>query len=80
MKTKSSAIKHARQIVSKLSVFGDGYYFATYDEKMNAWWQHVPKSFYASTFDRSQALIDAARDYLDFPPVQYDGGAWTDYV
>jgi hypothetical protein len=29
---------------------------------------------------RSQALIDSARDFLDLPPVQYDGGAWADYV
>ena len=47
---------------------------------MDAWWQHVSKPYHASVFHRSQALIDAARDYLDLPPVQYDGGAWTDYV
>jgi len=80
MKTKTSAIKHARQIVSTLSPIGGGYYFATYNEKMNAWWQHVAKPYHAAAFDRSQALIDAARNYLDLPPVQYDGGAWIDYV
>ena len=80
MKTKTSAIKHARKIVSTLSPIGNGYYFTTYSEKMNAWRQHVAKPYHASAFDRSQALIDAARDYLDLPPVQYDGGAWIDYV
>ena len=79
-KTKTAAIKHARQNVSTLSIFAGQYRFATFDAKMNAWWEHVPKQYYAATFDRSQALIDAARDYLDLPPVQYDGGAWTDYV
>jgi hypothetical protein len=78
--TKSAAIKHARQNVSSLSIFGGQYRFATYDAKMNAWWEHVPKQFHAAAFDRSQALIDAARDYLDLPCVQYDGGAWIDYV
>jgi hypothetical protein len=29
---------------------------------------------------RSQALIDSARDFLELPPVQYDGRAWTEYV
>ena len=80
MKTKTSAIKHARQIVSTLSPIGGSYYFATYSEKMDAWWQHIAKPYHASVFHRSQALIDAARDYLDLPPVRYDGGAWTDYV
>ena len=79
-KTKSAAIKHARQNVSKLSIFGGQYRFETYDAKMNAWWQHISKPYHASTFDRAQALIDEAREFLNLPQVQYDGGAWTDYV
>ena len=80
MKTKTSAIKHARTIVSTLSPIGGGYYFTTYDVKMNAWRQHVARTYHAAAFSRSQALIDAARDYLELELVQYEGGAWTDYV
>lgn len=79
-KTKSAAIKHARQNVSTLSIYGGLYRFAKFDAKMNAWWESCPKQHYAATFDRSQALIDAARDFLELKPLQYDGGAWTDYV
>jgi hypothetical protein len=79
-KTKTAAIKHARQNVSTLSIFAGQYRFATFDAKMNAWCESCPKRHYAATFDRSQALIDAARDFLELEPVQYDGGAWTDYI
>jgi|LakMenE18May11ns_1017448.scaffolds.fasta_scaffold7114337_1 hypothetical protein len=79
-KTKSAAIKHARKNVSTLSIFGGQWRFTTYDATMNAWWESVPKQYHAATFNRAQALIDEAREFLNLPQVQYDGGAWTDYV
>jgi hypothetical protein len=78
--TKSSAIKHARKNVSSLSIFGNGYRFATYDAGMHAWRDSRPRQYHSAQLARAQALIDAARDYLDLPYVEYDGGAWVDYV
>ena len=78
--TKTAAIKHARKNVSSLSVFGDGYKFSTYDVGMHAWRDSRPRQYHSAQLARSQALIDAARDFLDLPCVEYDGGAWVDYV
>jgi hypothetical protein len=53
-KTKSAAIKHARQNVSTLSIFGGQYRFETYDAKMNAW----NAIFSTTNQKRLQHLID----------------------
>ena len=78
--TKSAAIKHARQNVSTLSIFGGQYRFSTYDAGLTAWWESQPCQYHKAQSARSQDLINVAREILDLPPVQYDGGAWTDYV
>lgn len=78
--TKTAAIRYARKNVTTLSIYGGGYRYSTYDAKMNAWRESCPKQYHAAVFDRSQDLIDYARDYLGLDQVQYDGGAWTDYV
>lgn len=77
---KYAAIAHARNNVSSLFVFGDGYKFLTYDAGGNAWRESQPLEYWTALSYRSQALIDVAREFLKLPPMQYDGGAWTDYV
>lgn len=59
---------------------GGGYRFSTYDAKMNAWRDSTPKDYYQAKSARAQALIDEARAYLGWTPIQYDGGPWTNYV
>lgn len=83
---KNKAIAHARKNVSEIYPFGNGYKFSTYDKKANAWRERHPSDYWSARNARSQALIDAATDYIneingtdDFSP-QYDGGKWTDYV
>jgi len=78
--TKTAAIAHARKNVSSLHIFGGGYRFSTYDEKMTAWRESCPKQYHAAVFDRSQDLIGYAREFMGKEQVQYDGGTWTDYV
>lgn len=78
MKTK--AIRHAREYVSQLYPMGCGYYYKRWDDKLNAWRVSQPRSYCRAQSARAQALIDEARDYLGWTPIQYDGGKWTNYV
>ena len=43
-------------------------------------WESIPRDYAGAQVAREQALIDSARDFLELEPVQYDGGAWVDYV
>jgi hypothetical protein len=81
MKTnKSTAIAAARETVGELSPIGDGYKFLTYDCGVNAWRESNAAPYHVARANRSQALIDGARQFLGLDQVRYDGGPWTDYI
>lgn len=83
MKTKTAAIRHARNNVSTLRRLGNGYYYLVFDEKMNAWIESRPRPYYEAQSSRSYALLWEACQYLqgdDFQTPPYNGGRWTDYV
>jgi len=77
---RNKSIQHARKNVSGIYPFGNGYKFRTYDKRVNAWREIDTRDYWSARFARSQALIDAAREFLSKTLVQYDGGKWTNYV
>ena len=80
MKTRNQAIRHARQVIGQLSPFGGNYIFSWRDPSVNARRESIPRDYWSALANRSQALIDSARDFLGLPPVHYDGGSWLDYI
>jgi hypothetical protein len=81
MKTRNQAIKHAQKSVSLVHpVCQWSFAFRRFDERCNAWRESIPAPWYVAVANRSQALIDSAREFLALESVQYDGGAWTDYI
>ena len=80
MKTRHQAINHARENVSSLYPFAGQWRFRRYDIARGASWESIPRDYAGAQVARAQALVDSAREFLERDPVQYDGGAWTDYV
>ena len=80
MKSRNQAINHARENVGNLYPFAGQWRFRRYDVAKGAAWESIPRDYAGAQVTRAQALIDSARDFLELDPVQYDGGAWTDYV
>jgi hypothetical protein len=78
--TRAAAIRHAKESVSELRVMGCGYMFSQFDPKVNTWRESRPMDYAQAVTASSQALIDAAREFLGWTPIQYDGGRWTNYV
>lgn len=77
--TKTKAIEHARQNIGSLYRVGNVYRFHRYS-KNGTVRESTPKEYYAAQADRSQALLDSALKFLKLPPVQYQGGVWSDYI
>lgn len=75
---KTQAIEQARETVSTLSPFGDGYVYLTYSERGT--YQSTPADYWQALASRSQALINECLFAMGKDPVQYDGGRWTDYL
>ena len=80
MKTRNQAITHARENVTSLYPFAGQWRFRRYDVARGAAWESILRDYAGAQTARAQALVDSARDFLELDPVQYDGGAWTDYV
>lgn len=85
MKTKSAAIRHARETIGQLSPFGGSYIFRWHDPSVNAWRESVPRDYWSALASRREALIETAREFLgqdryQQEPGDYVGGPWTDYV
>lgn len=80
MKTRNQAITHARENVTSLYLFASQWRFRRYDVAKGAAWESIPRDYAGAQVARAQALVDSARECLELDPVQYDGGAWTDYV
>jgi hypothetical protein len=80
MKTRNQAINHARENVTSLYPFAGQWRFRRYDVAKGAAWESIPRDYSGAQVARAQALVDSARDYLELEPLQYDGGAWIDYV
>jgi hypothetical protein len=80
MKTRNQAIRHARENIASLYPCAGQWRFRRYYIAKGASWESIPRDYSGSQVARAQALVDSARDFLGLPPVQYDGGAWTDYV
>ncbi len=82
--TKSKAIKTAREQVSELYRFGDGYRFQIYNERFNGWSETYPTNYWNAQRMRSEALIQRTREALGHSDgdqyVEYYGGSWRDYV
>jgi hypothetical protein len=78
--TKTQAIKDARDSVTELYLFGDGYKHNAYDHSLGMWRESLAQPLAAARASRSQSLIDDARRARGLEAVQYDGGKWTDYV
>ena len=76
--SKTKAIHYARERVSDLSPFGDGYVFLSFDDRCNAWRESIPQPWSQAQVSRSQRLLDIARGFLGLDPVPYDGGRWAD--
>jgi len=81
---KKQAIQLARDNVSEIYKFGEGYRFSAYDERVNAWRESWVTDYWTAQAHRAEALIRAARKALGHSNgeeyVQYDGGPWIDYV
>ena len=80
MKTRNQAIRYARQNIGQLYPSGSQWRFIRRDLARNANWESVPRDHAGAQAARAQALVESALDFLGLPPVQYTGGAWTDYV
>lgn len=81
MKTRNQAIHHAQKSVSLVHpVCQWNFAFRRFDRKLNAWRESIPAPWHMAVAMRSQALVDAAREFLDLPPAQYDAGSWLDYI
>ena len=88
--TKNKAIKKAREEVSALYRFDDGYKFDVYDESLKAWRESQSLPYFQARIHRSSTLIYKAMEILRNKDVayyaQYDyettfhPGDWTDYV
>jgi hypothetical protein len=84
MKTKSKAIQHAKNIVSKLYKFGNGWKYSIYDDSMNMWRETHAGEYYAMMNKRAYALIWEARNFLygedEACVPDYNGGDWKQYI
>lgn len=85
--TKKQAIEYARNQISELSQFGDGWKYSVFMPKMNAWRETHPRNYWQATSNRRRDLIKSAIDALhpdrssnDYEPGDYAGGKWTDWV
>lgn len=79
-KTKTAAIKYARENVGELFKFGDGYKFLRKAHGLNAHHESISREYHAAQSARSSALIAEAQDFLGNEHVPYEGGKWTDYI
>ncbi len=74
---KNEAIKHAKSQVDELYRFG-GCWCYNYESSVGRR-QSTPTEFFSAKFNRTQTMIDKAREFLGLVPVQYDGGSWENY-
>lgn len=85
MKTKTAAIRHARENVGELYRFGGQWRFRRYDLAKNAAWESTPRDYHSAVTARRDALLECAWEYLGEAPGRRDpgtcdSGSWTDYV
>ena len=85
MKTKSAAIRHARETIGQLYPFGGSYCYNSFDPSVSAWRESVPRDYWSALASRREALIEAANEFMGHDPrwsapVDYISGPWTDYV
>ena len=83
--TKKEAIALAKQSVSTLYKFGDGWAYSIYIKSFNAWTDTYPTDYWLASFNRRRTLIRCAKsflypDYEENYSVDYNGGKWTDWV
>jgi hypothetical protein len=78
-KTKKVAAKHALRTVTFANMVNQ-WRVDTYSVENRAWRQGIPGDYWSARASYSQALIDSARAFLDLPEMQYEGGAWADYI
>ena len=81
-KSKTAAIKYARENVTDLSPIGNQYSYMSFDEGLNAWRESTPTDYHSARNFRSETLIQYAREALGFKDthIHFDGGNWTDYI
>lgn len=79
-KTKTKAVKVAKEQVGEMFKVGDGYSYHLWVDDMNAWYETTPREKSAAMANRSQHLIDVARNYLRLENKEYKGGIWTKYL
>jgi len=83
--TKKEAIALAKQSVSTLYKFGNGWKYSIYCPKFHAWRETHPTDYWRASFNRRRDLIRFAKhfmnpDYEEDHCGNYDGGKWTDWV
>jgi hypothetical protein len=78
--SRTAAIKLARNQITTVTAGSGGFTYSYRDEVCNAWRRSKPSGYWAALSQRAQSLIDVARRAQGLELVQYNGGAWTDYV
>lgn len=88
-KTKTGAIKYARENVGELFSFGGNWCYNSFDESVSAWRQSQPQSYSFALVRRGEDLITRAlwalgvdNESINRACSEYGqyGGKWVNYV
>ena len=77
---KNFAIETAKERVGRLFQIGNNWSFLIWVDNMNAWVESSPKPYHNTLHNRSQRLIDCARNIMGLNHKEYTGGDWRLYL
>jgi hypothetical protein len=80
-KLKNFAVETAKERIGKLVQIEDEWKFLVWVDDLSSWIFSTPKTNYSDAlFNRSQMLIDCARQIMGLENKQYEGGDWRMYL
>jgi hypothetical protein len=79
-KLKNFAVETAKERIGKLFKKGNDWSFLIWVDDMNAWTESYSTNYYKALFNRSQRMVDCARQIMGLESKQYEGGDWRMYL
>jgi hypothetical protein len=80
-KLKNFAVETAKERVGRLVQIEDEWKFLIWVDDLSAWIFSTPNTNYSDALhNRSQRLIDCARQIMGMESIEYRGGDWRSYL
>ena len=77
---KNFAVETAKERIGRLVQIEEEWTFLIWVDDLSAWIFSAPKNYYDALHNRSQMLIDCARQIMGLENKNYEGGDWTMYL